>query len=275
MTVSHRVTLKSVLLAATMVASPLIALAPDQASGQVAVTLSVQVAPPLLPIYVQPPIPAAGYIWTPGYWHWSERAGYYWVPGTWVLPPSVGMLWTPPYWGWVDGAYVFHAGYWGPQVGYYGGVNYGYGYGGAGYEGGRWEGGDFVYNRTVNNFGSVHIAHVYQQSVTVSGGTRVSYAGGANGRNVAPTDRERSAEHDQHVPVTPQQTSHIAAAAKSPALAARRNHGRPAIAATSHPGQFKGPGVVRAQPAAAHAAVRPAAAHAPAEAKGKEERPER
>ena len=54
--------------------------------------------------------------------------GYYWVPGTWVQPPRVGVLWTPGYWGFVGGVYAFHAGYWGPHVGFYGGVNYGFGY---------------------------------------------------------------------------------------------------------------------------------------------------
>ena len=61
-------------------------------------------------------------------------------PGVWVRPPQVGLLWTPGYWGWGGGAYLFHAGYWGPHVGFYGGVNYGFGYGGVGFGGGRWVG---------------------------------------------------------------------------------------------------------------------------------------
>ena len=299
MTVSHRITFKSALLAATMLASPFIMLAPLPALAQISVGLSVQLAPPLLPIYAQPPLPEPGYIWTPGYWHWSQNVGYYWVPGTWVLPPTVGMLWTPPYWAWADGVYFFHAGYWSSQVGYYGGVNYGHGYGGSGYQGGRWNGGNFEYNRTVNNFGSVRVDHVYGQKVTASSNSRVSFAGGARGLKAAPDDRERAAEHDQHAPVTEQQTKHIGAAASSPALAASHNRGRPAIAATSRPGQFTGPGVVRAQPAAvARPAARPAphpavahgperptvaaparaetpAAHAPAAERGKQDRPER
>ena len=87
--------------------------------------------------------------------------------------------------------------------------------------------------------------------MTVSNTPRLSYTGGAGGLRAEPTDIERSAEHDQHVPVTTQQTRHIAAAAKLPALAASHNNGRPPVAATSHPAQFKGSGVVRAQPAAA------------------------
>ena len=92
MTASNHVTFKIALLAATLLASPLIAVAPFPAAAQVGIELSVQLAPPMLPIYAQPPLPAPGYIWAPGYWHWSQKAGYYWIPGTWVLPPSVGML---------------------------------------------------------------------------------------------------------------------------------------------------------------------------------------
>ena len=51
----------------------------------------------------------------------------------------------------------------GRHVGFYGGVNYGFGYGGSGYEGGRWDNGQFAYNRTVNNFGSVRVTNVYEQ----------------------------------------------------------------------------------------------------------------
>ena len=58
--------------------------------------------------------------------------GYFWVPGTWVAPPRVGVLWTPGYWGFVGGVYALHAGYWGPHIGFYGGVNYGFGYVGNG-----------------------------------------------------------------------------------------------------------------------------------------------
>ena len=106
--------------------------APDYAQDS---GIAVDVAPPPLPVYDQPPIPAPGYIWTPGYWAWDDVTGYYWVPGTWVLPPEPALLWTPGYWGWNDGVYAFHEGYWGPEVGFYGGVSYGFGYTGAGLSG--------------------------------------------------------------------------------------------------------------------------------------------
>src|SRR5262250_2911266 len=93
--------------------------------------VSITIAPPVLPVYVQPPIPGDGYIWTPGYWAYGDE-GYFWVPGTWVLAPQPGLLWTPGYWGWGGSAFLWHAGYWGPTVGFYGGVSYGYGYFGNG-----------------------------------------------------------------------------------------------------------------------------------------------
>src|SRR5215470_18285464 len=115
------------------------------------ILLQINFAPPPLPLYEQPLCPGDGYIWTPGYWAYGDD-GYFWVPGTWVLIPEPGFLWTPGYWGWEDdGLFVFHAGYWGPQIGFYGGINYGFGYVGAGYEGGYWNNGAFFYNRSVNN----------------------------------------------------------------------------------------------------------------------------
>ena len=85
-----------------------------------------------MPDYDQPPIPAPGYYWTPGYWAWNNY-DYYWVPGVWVEPPQPGLLWTPGYWAFVGGVYAFRPGYWGPHVGFYGGIDYGFGYNGAGY----------------------------------------------------------------------------------------------------------------------------------------------
>ncbi|HTA48370.1 MAG TPA: hypothetical protein VK930_02865, partial [Verrucomicrobiae bacterium] len=91
-------------------------------TAQIGIGISVRIGPPALPVYEQPICPAPGYLWTPGYWAWSDDAGYYWVPGTWVVAP-VGMLWTPGYWGWNDGVYAWNAGYWGPHIGFYGGIN--------------------------------------------------------------------------------------------------------------------------------------------------------
>src|SRR6202451_376902 len=121
---------------------------PAASFAQIGVGISLRIGPPALPVYAQPPAPADGYLWTPGYWAYGS-AGYYWVPGVWIAPPRVGLLWTPGYWGWGGGVYAWHAGYWGPHVGFYGGVNYGFGYGGVGFVGGEWRGGRFAYNTAV------------------------------------------------------------------------------------------------------------------------------
>ena len=108
--------IRTLVVGISFVVSSLFAFAP--AHAQVDVDVSIDVAPPPLPVYDQPPIPEPGYLWAPGYWAWDDDVGYYWVPGTWVLPPEPDLLWTPGYWGWNDGVYGFHAGYWGPHIGF-------------------------------------------------------------------------------------------------------------------------------------------------------------
>ncbi len=95
---------------------------------------------------------------------WGE--GYFWVPGTWAEPPAVGLLWTPGYWGWGGNAFAWNDGYWGPTIGFYGGVNYGFGYGGFGYQGGYWNNGSFNYNTSVNNVDIANIHNTYEKNVS-------------------------------------------------------------------------------------------------------------
>src|SRR5271156_3754822 len=183
-------------------------------------------------------------------------------PGTWVQPPAVGLLWTPGYWGWNNGSYVFNTGYWGPRVGFYGGINYGFGYGGSGYQGGYWNNGAFNYNRAVNNISNTNITNVYNRTVvnntTVN---NVSYNGGNGGTVARPTPQDQALARQSRVPPTPAQTQHQQAASTNHALLASVNQGHPLVAATSRPGEFSGPGVVPARNAAAaeHAGVTPGA----------------
>ena len=204
------------------------------------IILSIGIAPPPLPVYDQPLCPGDGYIWTPGYWAYDDGDGYFWVPGTWVEAPEQGFLWTPGYWGWSENVYVFHEGYWGPQVGFYGGIDYGFGYVGVGYAGGYWNNGAFFYNRSVNNIGSV--TNVYNKTVVVNNITvnRVSYNGGEGGLTARATQEDEAAAHQRHAPPTPAQSSHVQAASMNRQLFESQNHGKPAIAATAKPAEFNG-----------------------------------
>ena len=209
--------------------------------------------PPPLPQYDQPPIPGPGYVWTPGYWDWSNDSDdYYWVPGTWVDPPSDGELWTPGYWRYYNGSYLFSDGYWGPQVGFYGGVDYGYGYGGNGYNGGRWQGNQFYYNSQANNFGGRQIGATYSEGLP-SGGNRASFNGGPGGLRAAPAQADIAAAHARAAPPTAGQREQARAAAAQPQLRASVNRGSPPIAATARPGAFRNEaGVTAARSAATY-----------------------
>jgi hypothetical protein len=238
--------------------------------AQAGVYVSVNIAPPILPIYAQPMMPGDGYLWSPGFWAWSGD-DYYWVPGTWVLPPYRGALWTPGYWGWGGGVYLFHGGYWGRHVGFYGGIDYGYGYGGRGYEGGYWRGGGFYYNRSVNNV-SINVRNVYNKTVinntTIINNRRTSYNGGPRGTEARATSQERSWEREQrHGPVAAQ-LQQRSMASRTPSLRASANHGAPPVAATARAGAFRGQDAVAAHgaptamstPAARHSRDAPRAA---------------
>jgi hypothetical protein len=195
------------------------------ASSFAQVGISIGIAPPPIPIYEQPYPPAAGYIWTPGYWAYDS--GYYWVPGVWILPPRVGFLWTPGYWGYNGSNYFFNEGYWGPTVGFYGGINYGYGYGGQGYYGGRWVGNTFSYNTAVTrvNTSVIHNTYVNRQVVRNTG-SRASF-NGPGGTTAKATAQEQAAAKAEHMPATSAQQSRVEAAKNNPDLHAANNNGKP------------------------------------------------
>ncbi len=216
-------------------------------SAQVGIALSIRIAPPELPVYEQPICPEDGYIWTPGYWAYGDD-DYYWVPGTWVMAPEVGYLWTPGYWGDDNGGYFFHEGYWGTQVGFYGGINYGFGYFGHGYEGGRWDNGHFFYNQSVSHVEISINRNVYNTRVDDrSEGNRVSFNGGNRGVNARATSQEEAAGRERHIAPVAAQNEHTQSARTNPELRASSNHGKPPIAATSKPGAFKESGAVAAK----------------------------
>jgi hypothetical protein len=225
--------------------------------------ISIRISPPPLPVYEQPLCPEAGYIWTPGFWAYDPVDGYYWVPGTWVMAPEPGFLWTPGYWGWSGGLFMWHAGYWGTHVGFYGGVDYGFGYTGVGYEGGYWRGRDFFYNRTVNNVNGTNITNVYSRTVVNKVRvTHVSYNGGPGGLNARPTSAEMQAEHDRHIAATSVQQQHQNSARQDRAQFASVNHGKPAVMASARPSEFRASGAAR--PVGKQAMTTHGTAHMPA-----------
>jgi len=243
----HKIfSLRNVLFALVVLTMALAA-AP-QASAQI--RISVGFGPPALPVYEQPICPGDGYIWTPGYWAWDDDFGdYYWVPGTWILAPEVGFLWTPPYWAWADGGWLFYPGYWGPHVGFYGGINYGFGYFGFGFVGGRWDHDHFFYNREVANINVVNIHNVYEERITNITVNRVSYNGGPGGIEARPRAEDEIAARDRHIAPIAVQTQHLQEARGNPELRASTNRGKPSIAATGRPGEFRGGAVVAAREA--------------------------
>lgn len=192
--------------------------------------ISVSFAPPELPVYEQPLCPGEGYMWTPGYWAYADDS-YYWIPGAWVMAPEVGFLWTPGYWGWGSGGYSFNEGYWGPHIGFYGGINYGYGYSGRGYEGGRWDHDQFFYNRSVNNVNVTNIHNVYNTTVSTTTVSRVSFNGGQGGISERARPEEEVAAHERHLPPVAIQTQHQEAARANPSQRVPANRGQPAAPA--------------------------------------------
>ncbi len=203
--------------------------------GQVSVSISI--GPPALPFYEQPICPGDGYLWTPGYWAYDNNiSDYYWVDGQWVMAPEEGFLWTPGYWGWGDRGYRFNEGYWGPQVGFYGGINYGHGYYGEGYGGGRWDHGHFFYDRSENRLDTANIHNVYDERVDHGGNVnRVSYNGGKGGIEVRATSQQEAVSRERHVAPVAVQTEHAQTARANPELRASTNHGKPPVETNSRP----------------------------------------
>jgi prolyl-tRNA editing enzyme YbaK/EbsC (Cys-tRNA(Pro) deacylase) len=225
-----------------IIATLLIYAIPTPAAAQVSVGVGVGFGfgasglvvagpPPAIPYYAQPPAPYPDYQWTPGYWGWGP-AGYYWVPGVWVAPPAAGLYWTPGYWGYANPGYAYFQGYWGPSVGFYGGINYGFGYFGTGFVGGTWFGGAFSYNTAVTNVNRTTIRNTYSNRTVINRSTitrsRVSFNGGHGGVSVRPTAGQIAAARHR-IPPTAQQREHSIVAARDRSLAASVNHGRPPV----------------------------------------------
>src|SRR5262249_28882932 len=144
-----------------------------------------------------------------------------------VLAPRADLFWTPGYWAWIGDGFRFYDGYWAPQVGFYGGINYGYGYFGEGYVGGRWEHGRFFYNRAVSNVNVTVIHNVYNTTIINRTVTRVSYNGGNGGISARPTPQQEAVARERHIAPVAAQARHIQEARADRQLRASENRGKP------------------------------------------------
>ena len=210
----------------------LLSLIPAAAMSQVSVGIGIGVAihaaPPPLPVYVQPPIPGDGL---------HVDTGLLGM-GSGRLLLGAGRVGAPAYgWRTLDARLLGLHGrrLWlasrllGSHVGFYGGVNYGFGYGGVGFAGGAWRGGAFAYNSAVMNVGEgvVHNTYIDRTVVNNTVVNRTSF-NGAGGVMARPTSFEQSAMNEHHFEPTGMQTQHFNAAANDPGQRFSANGGRPA-----------------------------------------------
>jgi hypothetical protein len=161
--------------------------------------------------------------------------------------PYTGALWTPGYWGFYSNRYWFHPGHWGLHIGYYGGINYGFGYIGVGYEGGYWNGGRFTYNRLYNNVNERRVHNLYSYNAgnramanreafnRESNNARPSFHGGTGGTQVRPRPSEAAAWREPTAPRMNTQVQHAQRYQSSPGQFANTNHGQPARPTVSRP----------------------------------------
>ncbi len=149
----------------------------------------------------------------------------------------MGALWTPGYWGFYGGRYSFYPGHWGLHIGFYGGINYGFGYIGRGYEGGYWNSGRFFYNREYNHLNERIVRNVYRYRANVRGvnAPHVSYRGGDGGVRARPEASERQAWHEPTAPRMNSQVQHAQQYQGNRGQFANTNHGRPATPAVREP----------------------------------------
>jgi hypothetical protein len=97
----------------------------------------------------------------------------------------------------------------------------------------------------------VNVHNVYNETVVNNNVTvnHVSYNGGPGGIEARPRSEDQIAEHDRHIAPVPLQSQHMQAARSNSDLRASANHGKPPVAATARPAEFRGGAVVAAKEA--------------------------
>jgi len=198
-------------------------------SNQQEENIITETEPPTLPDYEQPPCENDGYIWQPGYWAYNNRnLDYCWIPGIWIAPPRPEVLWTPPYWGYEGGGYHFHQGYWAHEVGYYGGINYGFGYTGHGFYGGEWREGRFNYNTVYVRINPAMVHHNYEiRRVEILHEHNRPSFNGPRGVLIKPTHEELVEMNRVHIRPTREQVLHTKVSFSDRNQFAKINHGEP------------------------------------------------
>jgi hypothetical protein len=84
------------------------------------------------------------------------------------------------------------------------------------------------------------IHNVYNTRVVVENNNHVAYNGGEGGINARPTSEQEAAAHARHIGPVAAQTQQMQAARSNPQQRASVNMGKPPVAATPRPGEFKG-----------------------------------
>jgi hypothetical protein len=91
----------------------------------------------------------------------------------------------------------------------------------------------------VNHVNTIVIHNTYNTTVTNVSENHVSYNGGTGGVEARPTPQQESYANEHHVGPVTAQTQHVQEARNNPELRASANQGKPPIAATAKPGDFK------------------------------------
>ena len=172
--------------------------------------ISAEEAPPPLPEYDQPPIPAPGYIWTPGYWAGTTSI----IIGCRVAGGAAGggHLLDASLLGLLQRSLLFIGGYWGSASVSTGASTMAMVMAAVASRAARWDHGAFYYNRAVTNLRGATITNVYEKNVVISNRDWVSYNGGRGGLTLRPTAEEEAAAREPHRLLMQWQTQHVRAA---------------------------------------------------------------
>lgn len=114
------------------------------------------------------------------------------------------------------------------DVGFYGGIDYGFGYFGNGFYGGEWRGDRFFYNTAVVRVNTTVIRNVYVNNTVIErNNSHVAFNGGQGGVQARPTSQDQQYAHERHMPPVAAQNQHFQQARgnRQPGQAFHRRYG--------------------------------------------------